>query len=713
MSADIATRIGVDVGGTFTDTVFLDESTGELTIAKSSSTPADYSRGILESIRTVTDDLSQVDFFSHGTTVGVNALLENDLCEMGLLTTAGFRDVLEIGRSNRTNMYDPFYEKPDPLIPRRARLEVDERVDTNGDVVEPLDPDSVREALDGLVDRGVDGVCVALLNAYANPDHERRIGELIEAEYPDLFYTLSSSLSREYREYERTATAAINLGITPVMEDYLDTLEREFAGMGFDDELYIMQSNGGIMSTESAKGSPVNTLKSSLSGGVAGLLTLGETIGRENLIGADMGGTSFDIELVVDGEARTRSSYQVETPTSGDDGYPVMTPTLDVHSIGAGGGSIAWVDDGGGLHVGPRSAGADPGPICYGRGGTEPTVTDANVLLGRLNPDHLLGGDLSLDLAPTRGAFDSLGDNLDMEPLEAAAGILEIANTNMARSIRTNVLRKGIDPREFTMVAFGGAGPTHAVEIAGQIDIPEVLVPNSPGNFSAWGILTTDVKHDYVRTYVDPVAAVEPSTLADAFATLEAEGGDQLADEGIDPSDRRFVRAVDVRYVGQEHTLTVPVPTGELSGADLDAITERFDEAHQEQYMHSAPEEPKEFVSIRLTAFGSMTSPELPSVEAGEETPPEAAFVDERDVHFAETGFVETDIVDRDSLLAGNRLAGPAIVEEDTSTTVVPPWSSLTVDEYGHLRLATGADADGSGAVAIEEIAGETGGDGR
>lgn len=697
MSADIATRIGVDVGGTFTDTVFLDESTGELTIAKSSSTPSDYSQGILESIRTITDDLSDVEFFSHGTTVGVNALLENDLCEMGLLTTEGFRDVLEIGRSNRSNMYDPFYEKPDPLIPRRARLEVTERVDTNGDVVEPLDTDSVRASLDRLTDQGVDGICVSLLNAYANPEHERQIGDLIEAEYPELYYTLSSDLSREYREYERTATAAINLGITPVMEDYLDTLEREFGGMSFDDDLYIMQSNGGIMSTESAKGRPVNTLKSSLSGGVAGLLTLSDALGRENLLGADMGGTSFDIELVVDGEARTRSSYQVETPTSGDDGYPVMTPTLDVHSIGAGGGSVAWTDEGGGLHVGPRSAGADPGPICYGRGGSDPTVTDANALLGRLNPDHLLGGDLSLELEPARAAFEDLGDRLGLDPLDAAAGILEIANTNMARSIRTNVLRKGIDPREFTMVAFGGAGPTHAVDIAGQIDIPEVLVPNSPGNFSAWGILTTDVKHDYVQTYVNTVAGVEPATLAAEFEALKDEGSEQLAEEGIPSSDRRFVRSVDVRYVGQEHTLTVPVPDGEIADADLEEVTERFDEAHQQQYLHSAPEEPKEFVSIRLTAFGSVTSPELPTVEQGSETPPESAFVDERDVHFEESGFVETPIVDRPALLANNRIEGPAVVEEATSTTVVPPWSTLTVDTYGHLRLTTDADSGENG----------------
>jgi len=694
MSQTINRRIGVDVGGTFTDTVYLDEETGELRIAKASSTSANYSDGILNSVDKIKDTLDDVQFFSHGTTVGVNALLEDDLADMGLLTTEGFKDVLEIGRSNRTNMYDPFYEKPTPLIPRRVRLEVPERIGTDGEIVTELDEEAVRDRLDELEEQGVDGVVVTLLNAYANPAHEQRIGEIIENEYPELHVTLSSDISREYREYERTSTATINMGIMPVMTAYLDTLEEAFADLGYDEELYIMQSNGGIMTTESAKGIPVNTLKSSLSGGVAGLLTLSKVLGRDNIIGADMGGTSFDIELILDGEARTRPSYKIETPKSGDDGYPIKTPTLDVHSIGSGGGSIAWTDEGGGLHVGPESAGADPGPICYGRGGTKPTVTDAHVVLGRLNPDHLLGGDLELQAQSAHEAFDAFGDELGLDAVEAASGVLEIANTTMARSIRTNILRKGGDPRDFTYVAFGGAGPAHAVEIASQIDIPEVVITNSPGNFSAWGILTTDVKHDYVRTFVSPVTETSPRDLESMFGDLKAEGEDQLATEGIEPDSQEFLRSVGMRYVGQEHTLNIPVPNGGLEEADLSMITDRFDEAHEQQYRHSAPEEPKEIVTVQLTAKGMIESPDLPGVDVGDESVLESAVIDERDVYFEDTGFVDTEIIDRAELQANNELSGPAIIEETTSTTVLPPSFEASVNEFGHIIVDTGGESN-------------------
>jgi len=694
MSQTINRRIGVDVGGTFTDTVYLDEETGELRIAKASSTPANYSDGILNSVDKIKDTLDDVQFFSHGTTVGVNALLEDDLADMGLLTTEGFKDVLEIGRSNRTNMYDPFYEKPTPLIPRRVRLEVPERIGTDGEIVTKLDEEAVRDRLDELEEQGVDGVVVTLLNAYANPAHEQRIGEIIENEYPELHVTLSSDISREYREYERTSTATINMGIMPVMTAYLDTLEEAFADLGYDEELYIMQSNGGIMTTESAKGIPVNTLKSSLSGGVAGLLTLSKVLGRDNIIGADMGGTSFDIELILDGEARTRPSYKIETPKSGDDGYPIKTPTLDVHSIGSGGGSIAWTDEGGGLHVGPESAGADPGPICYGRGGTKPTVTDAHVVLGRLNPDHLLGGDLELQAQSAHEAFDAFGDELGLDAVEAASGVLEIANTTMARSIRTNILRKGGDPRDFTYVAFGGAGPAHAVEIASQIDIPEVVITNSPGNFSAWGILTTDVKHDYVRTFVSPVTETSPRDLESMFGDLKAEGEDQLATEGIEPDSQEFLRSVGMRYVGQEHTLNIPVPNGGLEEADLSMITDRFDEAHEQQYRHSAPEEPKEIVTVQLTAKGMIESPDLPGVDVGDVSVPESAVIDERDVYFEDTGFVDTEIIDRAELQANNELSGPTIIEETTSTTVLPPSFEASVNEFGHIIVDTGGESN-------------------
>jgi len=679
-------RAGVDVGGTFTDSVFLDEKSGEISIAKAPSTPQNYSKGITDSLRKISEDLSPVQFFSHGTTVGVNALIENELCEMGLITTKGFRDVLEIGRGNRSNMYDPCYKKPEPLIPRKARMEVTERISGEGKILEPLQKAEVRRALKKLEKFDIDGVVVALINSYANPAHEEKIGEIIREEYPNLYYSLSSEISREYREYERTNTAVINLGIRPVMEEYLTKLEKDLQSMGLQEQVYIMQSNGGIMSSDVAKQVPVKTIKSSLAGGIAGLLTISKKLERENLVGMDMGGTSCDIELIYDQESHTRPSYKVETPTSGDDGYPIMTPTLDVHSIGAGGGSIAWIDEGGGLHVGPKSAGAEPGPICYGLGGEKPTITDADVVLGRLNPEYLLGGDLTIEEKLARQAYEDLGERLDLDPIEAAAGVIEIANKNMARSIRTTILRKGLDPRNFSLAAFGGAGPTHAIEIADQLQIPEIYIVNSPGNFSAWGILNTDIKHDYVQTYIKPVSKVDVSELEDQFSELIEKGKKRLMEEEIPEENREFKLSLDMRYVGQEHTINVEVPSEALNEETLKKTTEKFDEEHQKQYKHSAPEEPKEIVSLRVTTMGKVKAPELPKLKKGKKQPPEKAIKESREVYF-NGEFIETEVFNRDSLLYGNEIVGPAIIEETTSTTVIPPDILARINKFGQIRI--------------------------
>lgn len=679
-------RAGVDVGGTFTDSVFLDEKSGEISIAKAPSTPQNYSKGITDSLRKISEDLSPVQFFSHGTTVGVNALIENELCEMGLITTKGFRDVLEIGRGNRSNMYDPCYKKPEPLIPRKARMEVTERISGEGKILEPLQEAEVRRALKKLEKFDIDGVVVALINSYANPAHEEKIGEIIREEYPNLYYSLSSEISREYREYERTNTAVINLGIRPVMEEYLTKLEKDLQSMGLQEQVYIMQSNGGIMSSDVAKQVPVKTIKSSLAGGIAGLLTISKKLERENLVGMDMGGTSCDIELIYDQESHTRPSYKVETPTSGDDGYPIMTPTLDVHSIGAGGGSIAWIDEGGGLHVGPKSAGAEPGPICYGLGGEKPTITDADVVLGRLNPEYLLGGDLTIEEKLARQAYEDLGERLDLDPIEAAAGVIEIANKNMARSIRTTILRKGLDPRNFSLAAFGGAGPTHAIEIADQLQIPEIYIVNSPGNFSAWGILNTDIKHDYVQTYIKPVSKVDVSELEDQFSELIEKGKKRLMEEEIPEENREFKLSLDMRYVGQEHTINVEVPSEALNEETLKKTTEKFDEEHQKQYKHSAPEEPKEIVSLRVTTMGKVKAPELPKLKKGKKQPPEKSIKESREVYF-NGEFIETEVFNRDSLLYGNEIVGPAIIEETTSTTVIPPDILARINKFGQIRI--------------------------
>lgn len=680
-------RIGVDIGGTFTDAVCLDEDTGEVRISKVASTPQDYSQGVLESIRLLMEDMAAVTFVTHGTTVGVNALLQGRLVPMGLITTEGFRDVLEIGRSNRVEMYDPYYTMPRPLVPRYLRLEVRERIDSRGNVLIPIDEEEIVRVVQQLKQSGVEGIAVCLLNSYVNPQHEQRVRSVISELFPEALISVSSEITREYREYERTSTTVINLGIMRDMARYLTSLEEAFRRLGYRHSLFIMQSNGGMMISGLAKSRPVFTIQSTLAGGIIGMETLSRVLGEPNLVGADMGGTSFDVELVIGGEAKTISSFKIKTPTSGADGYPVMTPTLDVRSIGAGGGSVAWVDEGGGLHVGPQSMGAYPGPACYGMGGDQPTVTDANVVLGRLNPQYLLGGRMRLQPELAHRAIAELAARFRMEEADMAAGILDIVCNNMGGAIRTMTLRRGLDPREFTLVAFGGAGPLHAAQLAENLGIRRVLVVNAPGNFSAWGMLMAPVKHDYVQTFVVPLKEVDLVDLNSRFADLERQGREQLQAEGVDEERTTCLRVLDVRYMGQEHTIPIPVRNGRLGEEDRSDIAERFDQAHESIYLHSAPEEPKEIVNLRVTVLGKLHEPRLVEIPSGGTVPPATARVARRQVYFVDTGFVETDIFDRSRLLAGNRLRGPAVIEEETSTTVLPPGWGLTVDRFGHLLM--------------------------
>lgn len=683
-------RVGVDIGGTFTDGIAFDDQSGSVRHAKAPSTPRDFAEGVLNVIDALVSDCREMSLFVHGTTVGLNSLLQGRLLRLGLVATRGFRDIIELGRGNRVNIYDPLYQYPAPLIPRRMRYEVDERIDSAGQVLAPLDEEEVRRVISQMVSEGAEGIVISFINSYVNPAHERAARRIVESLYPGLPVVCSTDLTREYREHERTCTAIINLGISRDVRTYLTSLEAGLARRGYSGPVLVMQPNGGAVTSSVAKERPVWTLGSTLAGGVIGLEVLSDVLGIKDLIGADMGGTSFDVEVVLGGRSRSVGSFKVRTPASGADGYPVLVPTLDAHSIGAGGGSIAWVDTGGLLHVGPESMGADPGPACYGKGGDRPTVTDANVVLGRLNPEYLLGGKMPIYREYAEAVIQRLARRFGLGIHEMGDGILEIVCNNMAGAIRAMTLRKGLDPRELTLVAFGGAGPLHACRLAEHLGINEVVVPPSPGTFSAWGMVTAPLKHDFVQTVVCPLADARPEELDRLMEALVEEGKHQLEQEGVEASRLVVLRSMDLRYVGQERTLCVPLPT-RVAHTSREKIAQDFDQEHQRVYLQSAPEEPKEVVSLRVSVIGTFPTPSLPTLRPGGSEPAAEACRGVRSVYFSGVGFTRAKVYERDILCAGNVIEGPAVIEELTSTTLLPPGSCARVDEYGNLRITLGA----------------------
>jgi N-methylhydantoinase A len=681
-------RVGVDVGGTFTDVVTVAD--GAIRVAKTPSTPDAPEAGVVTGLEAASEAgraLDAVAFLGHGTTVATNAVLEGTWADAGLVTTEGFRDALEIGRQERPDLYDLRAEKPDPVIPRDRRHGVPERLDERGAVVRDLAEDAVRAVAEDLAAQGVDAVAVTLLFAFENDAHERRVADVLDDRL-DVPVSRSSDVLPEIREYERTLATALNAALVPVMADYLGTLDGALDDLGIPAPLRVMQSSGGTMVADAARDRPVRTLLSGPAAGVQGAAYVAERAGHDDVLSMDMGGTSCDVSLVTGGEP----TVTTET-TVGD--YPVAVPAVDVHTVGAGGGSIAWLDAGGALRVGPRSAGANPGPICYGRGGTEPTTTDAHLALGRLDPDALLSGDLAADVDAVRaGIREHVADPLGGSVEEAARGILRVADANMERALRVVSVERGHDPRAFALVAFGGAGPLHAAALADALDVPRVVVPRTAGVLSALGLLVSDVVYDYGRTKVRRLDEVAPDDLADTFDTLAEKGQERLADEGF-PGERRAVeRSVDLRYVGQSFDLSVPVPDALDAGDDsaaadsetevLDALVDRFHERHRERYGHADPDEPVELVAVRLRASGLVEPPDLaPPVEGGSA---DDAVRETREVGFA-GGVHETRIYDRARLPAGASFDGPAVVEGDESTVLVHPGQAATVDDDGNVVL--------------------------
>jgi N-methylhydantoinase A len=673
-------RIAVDVGGTFTDVVVLDDLGDSLGHEKVETVPTDPASGVLGGLGKAGVALRSFDFFVHGTTLGINALLTRSGARVAIVTTKGFRDVYELGRTDREPMYDFKYRKPASLVPRSLAFEVEERLDYRGGVIVPFNREEARLVAQRLAEQHVEAVAVCFLHSYANPDHERQMQEVLAAECPGVFVTLSHELSREYREYERTSTAVIDAYVKPITKTYLEALERSLELGGFQGRFLLTRSGGGAMTVSSAKEQPVHLVLSGPAGGVIGAAALGDILGHRNLITLDMGGTSLDVSLVADSHAKVETEQHFE-------GLPISIPTIDIHTIGAGGGSIAWVDEGGHLQVGPQSAGAVPGPACYAKGGTEVTFTDAALAVGYLDPDNFLGGEISLDPSLTRKAIDALATRLGLSVEDAAAGVLRISVAKIAGAVRVISIERGHHPKDFSILAFGGAGAFVAARVARELGIPTVIVPPGPATFSAFGMLMTDVVNDFSQTFVVPLRDVAVATVNAIFSDLASRASDALAEDGF-PDDRRLLFAsAEMRYEGQEHTVGVPLPSEMLDPADIDGVVARFEDAHRLLYGHAMAGDPVEIVTLRLRAVGMLPRPMLPKADRGTGDPSDARLGRRRVYDDAAGGHVEYDVYDRRRLRSTDRLGGPAIVEEPSSTIVLHAGDSLTVGAYGELSI--------------------------
>jgi N-methylhydantoinase A len=670
-------RVAVDIGGTFTDLVCFDQASARVVDEKVSTTPTDLSNGIVEVLERAVSDLRDVAFFVHGSTAGLNAFLERRGARVALITTQGFRDVYQIGRANRPDMYNLHYRKPEPLVPRRDIYEVPERILFDGSVEQPLDEAALTRIARDIARQKITSVAVCFLHSYANPAHELQAAALLREFAPDVHISLSHQVAREWREYERTSTTAINAYVAPTMNTYLERLESRLAPR-IDVPIHIMQSNGGVMTSQVARSKPVQTLFSGPVGGAIGVAALGAALGIGNLIGVDMGGTSFDVSLIVEGVVDQATQLSLH-------GHPILTPMVRIHTIGAGGGSVAWVE-GGGLRVGPRSAGAQPGPACYGRGGTEPTVTDANVVLGRVDPDTFLGGRMRLNYQAAREAVEALASQFDLTTQAMADGICRVVNANMANAIRSITVEQGLDPREFTLVAMGGAGPMHALFLAEELEIQRVVIPRSPGTFSAAGMLQTDIQHDVVQTMYRRVDETSTQHVEATFETVERRATRILSHDGVPHERMRLVRSAEMRYVGQEYAVHVLFPDNAIDNAALAAMPGLFHAAHAARYGHSNPREAVEYVNLRVTAIGRIDKPDLASgqsqLQRGVPVPAST-----RPIVF-DGGVHQTPIYARALLQPGHHLEGPAVIEESSCTTVIPPGSTVNVDTLHNLVVS-------------------------
>ena len=673
-------RVAVDVGGTFTDICVMNEETGAMAIAKVPSTPKDPIEAIMSGVRDAAGvDLRDVVLFSHGTTVATNALITRNLPSAALVATTGFRDIIEIRRGTKADLWDAYKDVAPPYIRRRDRFEVDERIDFEGNVLVPLDEAGARRVAAILRKRAVEAVAVCFINSYANPANERRMKEILEQELPGVAISTSSEILPEIFEHERFSTTVANAVLSPIIGGYVRRLQTELNEGGYEGDILLFHSGGGVMTPQAAEKLAVRLASSGIAAGAIASRWIGVLCGYPNAIGLDMGGTSTDISLAYQGVERTTKEWLVEY------GYPICFPSIEVLTIGAGGGSLAWIDPAGSLHNGPQSAGADPGPACYRRGNDQATNTDANVVLGRLG-DSLIGGAMLLDRSAAERAVTSLGVQLGMDTIAAARAVIRVANANMADAVRLIAIRRGYDPREFALVAFGGAGALHGADVARELSIPTVLVPPNPGITAALGCLLVDVKHDLSEMYLTNVATADPVAIEQAFARLEAEAQRLLADEGVPPEQRQVERGIDMRYLGQWRSLGVAVG----SPLDLVAAVARFHSEHEREYSYRRDGAAVEIYRLNVKALGVTPKPEFQKhPKTGVAPVPRTT----RPVWFDDSGSsgellaLDTPVYDRSTVAAGTVIRGPAIFEQLDSTVVVPPTWRAEVDEWLNIRM--------------------------
>ena len=679
----MSARLAVDIGGTFTDLVAITDD-GKIAYTKALTTYDDLSRGVMDCLQKAGVSLPDFEFFIHGTTIAINTVIQRKGALTGLITTKGFRDAYEIGRSNRPDAYNLAYQRAVPLISRDLRFGVTGRLASTGKEREPLDEAEVRAAVRELKAAGVKSIAVVFLHSYANPAHEIRAGEIIAEEFPDCFVSLSHNILREFREYERTSTTVLNAYIAPIVSDYVVNLDKALRREKFDGHFMIMQSNGGTMSASTARDLPVAMMESGPVAGVIGSGSLGMALGMPNVISFDMGGTTAKSSLVSNGEVRVETGYFIG---GYDAGHPMMLPVVDIVEVGTGGGSLAWIDEAGGLKVGPISAGSAPGPVCYGNGGTQPAVTDANLILGRLDAKNFLGGKMTLDLDAAIAAMrEKIAKPLGMSVEEAALGVIKIADAKMSLTVREVSVAKGHDPRDFALVASGGAGPLHACSIARELSIPKVIVPELPGTFSAFGMLFADVRHDYVQTSIRPMKGIDLTEVNAVFARMSEEAISTLKRDGVPERLALMTRNADLRYRGQEYTLSAIVPNGEITADSLKAIRASFEELHYARYQHAAPEEEVEIVNLRLSAAGRFSDESAMPFTRITKGAPGGGIQRRRRVVFDE-GAMDCAVYQRGALAEGQIVEGPAVIEELVSTTIVLPGDRAVMHATGAIII--------------------------
>ena len=683
-------RIAADVGGTFTDIAVFDEVKGKLKLGKTLTTSQSIIQGIELGVHKAESHFDKAHLFLHGATVAINTLLERTGARTALVTTRGFRDIYEIGRINRPDAYNLFFRKHRPLIDRAQRFEADERVMSDGKVLEPLCMDSLERIAAEIERQEIVSIAILFLHSYRNPAHEIAAKNFFAKRLPYAYVTASHELSQEYREFERTSTVAANAYIGPRVANYLKEITERLEKNQFEGTFLVVQSTGGLYDAQQAQRECIRMLESGPAAGVIGTRELCRALAMSKSIAFDMGGTTAKSGVILGGEVLMTSNSMIGGYT---EGLPVQIPMIDIQEVGTGGGSIASLGPAGSLRVGPRSAGSNPGPVCYGLGGTEPTVTDANLILGRLDADHFLGGDMKLHLEKARAAMKSvIADPLGLSIEAAAEGIVRIAAATMSNVVKRVTTERGLDARDFPMVAFGGAGPLHATLVARELRVGKVIIPNAPGHFSAYGMLVADLRRDYVRTLFAKVASLDFEVLETHFNAMEALGREEVGNAVNGSSEIQVLRSMDMRYAGQEHAVTVDIPLTAFENRDLAEIKRHFDELHRQRYGYCSQSEQAEIVSVRSSLIGKIPKPVLMPIAQGQKTPVAGAKIAERPIFFdSRSGWVSTPVYAREKLLANNAIPGPALIEEYASTTVVLPGDALEVDHLGNLQITIGA----------------------